>query len=195
MNMQKIKIDAEDVKVKNGHLISIGEKINKQLPKYQYMGIIKLKLNDYHKLRKYFKKLKMQKINFTKFIDMAVKDKIIEINVVKTNKYWLEIDNSSDLKFAKGNYGSLDYRVIWKWQNIFAKKFSRIIKIKKIITIDGDEVRKYITYRLKYNISDRKKNSLVISDLCRYLESKGYIVICSILSIFRSHQKKEIENI
>ena len=43
----------------------------------------------------------MQKINFTKFIDMAVKDKIIEINVVKTNKYWLEIDNSSDLKFAK----------------------------------------------------------------------------------------------
>ena len=65
------------------------------------MGIIKLKLNDYHKLRKYFKKLKMQKINFTKFIDMAVKDKIIEINVVKTNKYWLEIDNSSDLKFAK----------------------------------------------------------------------------------------------
>ena len=101
MNMQKIKIDAEDVKVKNGHLISIGEKINKKLPKYQYMGIIKLKLNDYHKLRKYFKKLKMQKINFTKFIDMAVKDKIIEINVVKTNKYWLEIDNSSDLKFAK----------------------------------------------------------------------------------------------
>ena len=56
MNMQKIKIDAEDVIIKNGHLISIGEKILKQLPKYQYMGIIKLKLNDYHKLRKYFGK-------------------------------------------------------------------------------------------------------------------------------------------
>ena len=42
-------------------------------------------------------------------------------------------------------------------KHFLQKKFSRIIKIKKIITIDGDEVRKYITYRLKYNISDRKK--------------------------------------
>ena len=71
-------------------------------------------------------------------------------------------------------------------KTFFAKKiFENYKNKKKIITIDGDEVRKYITYRLKYNISDRKKNSLIISDLCRYLESKGYIVICSILSIFR----------
>ncbi len=76
-------------------------------------------------------------------------------------------------------------------KTFFAKKiFENYKNKKKIITIDGDEVRKYITYKLKYNIGDRKKNSLIISDLCRYLESKGYIVICSILSIFRSHQKR-----
>ena len=63
-------------------------------------------------------------------------------------------------------------------------------KRKKVISIDGDEIRKYITYDLKYSIKDRRKNSKLISDLCKLLEKKGYIVICSILSIFKDHQKK-----
>tara|TARA_Y100000741_G_C17998188_1_gene454940 strand:- start:156 stop:641 length:486 start_codon:yes stop_codon:yes gene_type:complete len=63
-------------------------------------------------------------------------------------------------------------------------------KRKKVICIDGDEIRKYITYDLKYSIKDRRKNSKLISDLCKLLEKKGYIVICSILSIFKDHQKK-----
>lgn len=33
------------------------------------------------------------------------------------------------------------------------------------------------------------QNSKKIIDFCRYLESKKYIVICSILSIFKEHQK------
>ena len=63
-------------------------------------------------------------------------------------------------------------------------------KRKKVIWVDGDEIRKYITYDLNYTTKDRRKNSKLISDLCKLLEIKGYIVICSILSIFKDHQKK-----
>lgn len=62
-------------------------------------------------------------------------------------------------------------------------------KNKKTICLDGDEIRKYITYDLGYSVNDRKKNSKVISDLCKLFETKGFIVVCSILSIFKDHQK------
>tara|TARA_B100001540_G_C15373315_1_gene446686 strand:- start:31 stop:528 length:498 start_codon:yes stop_codon:yes gene_type:complete len=68
------------------------------------------------------------------------------------------------------------------------KLYSLISKKKKVIHIDGDEIRKYINYKLKYSKKDREKNSLTISDLCNFLEKKGFIVICSILSIFKKHQ-------
>ena len=71
------------------------------------------------------------------------------------------------------------------------KIYKKLInKRKKVIWIDGDDVRKYITYDLGYSIADRKKNSKLIADLCKFLENKGFIVICSILSIFKDHQKK-----
>lgn len=73
-------------------------------------------------------------------------------------------------------------------KTFYAKHLAKKFK-KKCIFLDGDDVRKYITKNLGYSIKDRKKNSLLISNLCRFLESKGFIVICSILSIFRSHQK------
>ena len=69
-----------------------------------------------------------------------------------------------------------------------AKEIFKKYKGKKIL-IDGDIVRKYITYNLKYTKADRKKNSLLISDLCKFLEIQGFTVVCSILSIFRNHQK------
>ena len=76
-------------------------------------------------------------------------------------------------------------------KTFFANKIYNILKKKKkVIHIDGDEVRKYINYNLGYSLDDRKKNSLLISDLCNFLEKKNYTVICSILSIFRNHQKK-----
>ena len=74
-------------------------------------------------------------------------------------------------------------------KTFLSKKIFKRIKGKKIL-IDGDDVRKYITYKLGYSKRDRKKNSLIISDLCKFLEIKGYTVICSILSIFKDHQKK-----
>lgn len=70
-----------------------------------------------------------------------------------------------------------------------AKKLIKKIKGKKIL-IDGDVVRKYITYDLRYSKKDREKNSIIISDLCRFLESQGFTVICSILSIFLKHQRR-----
>lgn len=63
-------------------------------------------------------------------------------------------------------------------------------KYKNIFLIDGDEIRKYLTYKLKYSVSDRRKNSKFIQDLCKYLEKKNFFVVCAILSIFPSHQKK-----
>lgn len=69
-----------------------------------------------------------------------------------------------------------------------SKKIYNKLKGKKIL-VDGDTVRKYITYKLKYSKNDREKNSLLISDLCKFLESQGFTVVCSILSIFRKHQK------
>ncbi len=76
-------------------------------------------------------------------------------------------------------------------KTFFSKKIYEKIKNKnKTILIDGDEVRKYITYDLKHSLKDRKKNSLIISNLCKFLEMKGFLVICSILSIFIDHQKR-----
>ena len=70
-----------------------------------------------------------------------------------------------------------------------SKKIYKKLKGKKIL-VDGDEVRKYITYKLKYTKIDRERNSIIISDLCKFLEKQGFTVICSILSIFKAHQKK-----
>ena len=69
-----------------------------------------------------------------------------------------------------------------------SKKLFQRFKGKKIL-VDGDIIRKYITYKLKYTETDRKKNSILISDLCKFLETQNFLVICSILSIFRDHQK------
>ena len=77
-------------------------------------------------------------------------------------------------------------------KSFFAKKFVSELKKKKkkVIWIDGDNVRKFITFDLGYSLNDRKKNSFLISNLCNFLEKKNYIVICSILSIFKEHQKR-----
>ncbi len=75
-------------------------------------------------------------------------------------------------------------------KSYLARNICKKFKKKKIIWIDGDDVRKYITYNLQYSIKDRKKNSLIISNICKFLEKKGFIVICSILSIFKDHQKR-----
>ena len=70
-------------------------------------------------------------------------------------------------------------------KSFYAETLSK--KIKNSIVVDGDDVRKFITPDLGYSLTDRKKNSKIISDLCNFLEKKGFIVICPILSIFKEH--------
>ena len=61
---------------------------------------------------------------------------------------------------------------------------------KKIIHVDGDQFRNITSNDLGYDLKNRKTNSLRIQNFCKYLEEEGFIVICSILSIFSEHRKK-----
>lgn len=68
------------------------------------------------------------------------------------------------------------------------KKFRE--KNKKVVWIDGDKFRKKFSKDLGYSLIDRKKNSKRIQKYCKKLEKDNLIVICSILSIFKEHQRK-----
>ena len=62
--------------------------------------------------------------------------------------------------------------------------------LKKVIWVDGDKFRKKFSSDLGFSVKDRRKNSLTIQKYWKYYEKKKYIVICSILSIFKDHQKR-----
>ena len=68
-------------------------------------------------------------------------------------------------------------------------KFLEKKKISNIFWIDGDDFRKKYSKDLGYSLSDRKKNSQRIQSLCSKKE-KSKIVITSVLSIFRDHQRQ-----
>ena len=99
--LKKIKSDAEDLKVSNGNIISIGDKIKKKIPKFQYMGIVKINRNTFNKLEKFYKILNNKKISLTEFIDKSIKSKITTYKYAVMKNYWYEVDNYQDLKFLK----------------------------------------------------------------------------------------------
>lgn len=101
MPISKIKKDAENLISKGNKLISIGEKITKKYPKYQFMGLMKIIYKDFFLMKKYFNKINNKKIDFTSFINLMLRDKKINIRCLKTSKFWLEIDNLNDLNLAK----------------------------------------------------------------------------------------------
>ncbi len=101
MNMKEIYNDAEDVTLKGNKILSIGQKIiHSKLPKVQFMGIMKLNYNDFLKLKIFFNKIKKPKIDLTSFLDLSIKNKIIEMGYMKSNFFWTEIDSVNDLKIA-----------------------------------------------------------------------------------------------
>ena len=56
-------------------------------------------------------------------------------------------------------------------ETFYANKICTHLKKKKnIFLIDGDEIRKYLTYKLKYSVSDRRKFKFIQD--CKYLEKK-----------------------
>jgi choline kinase len=100
MEYKKILNDAENIEIKSDKITSIGQKIIKKLPKYQYMGIIKLEFKYFLKLKKFFKKINNNKIDMTSFLNLALIKKIIKLYPLYTSKFWYEIDNGKDIKFT-----------------------------------------------------------------------------------------------
>jgi len=97
MLTKNIKNDAENISIKNNYLSSIGGKIGKKYPKYQYMGIFKLSNKTYSDLNKFFKVIKNSKIDMTSFLNTSIINKKIKLKVKKYESYWYEIDNKKDL--------------------------------------------------------------------------------------------------
>ena len=73
MPLNKIHLDAENVIVKNSKVLEIGTKISSKLPRYQFMGIIFIKKNDYFKMYKFYKSIKNIKIDMTTFLNLYIK--------------------------------------------------------------------------------------------------------------------------
>lgn len=58
--------------------------------------------------------------------------------------------------------------------------YAKSIKPKyKGIILDGDSIRKYITYDLGYSNIDRQKNNEIISNIAEWLYHQGFKVIIS----------------
>ena len=101
--LKKIREDAEDLIVSKRKIINIGDKIGKKLPKFQYMGILKIEEKTFNKLEKFYKKIDNKKISLTHFINKTIKAKITTYNYSIFKNYWYEIDNMSDLNYLKKN--------------------------------------------------------------------------------------------
>lgn len=101
--LDKIREDAEDLITFKGKIKSIGDKIGKRLPNFQYMGILKIEEKTFYKLEKYYKKINNKKISLTNFINQTIKAKIINYKYSVFKNYWYEIDNISDLNYLKKN--------------------------------------------------------------------------------------------
>lgn len=104
MSEQKLKLDAEDLKTKRNEIVSIGGKIKNKLPKYQFMGLIRINYKNLKKVKIFYDKIKNKKIDFTSFINQLIKNKITKFKFKETKKLWFEIDNKRDLLVAKKYY-------------------------------------------------------------------------------------------
>ena len=101
MNENKINKDAEDVLINKDKILSIGGKILDLRPNLQFMGLIKIKYEDFIKLHKFFINLDNKKIDMTSFLNSAIQNRIINLKYFKTSRYWFEIDNIKDKKIAE----------------------------------------------------------------------------------------------
>ena len=60
---------------------------------------------------------------------------------------------------------------------------------RKIIFLDGDEVRNLFGNDLGHELRDREKNAERICSLCAFFDKQNIDVICAILSMFPSSQE------
>jgi len=101
MKTDDIYNDAEDLKISKGYIKTIGEKIQKKMPKYQFMGLIRINFKDYKKLHTFYKKLGNNNIDMTSFLNLSIKNKIIKLHYFISDNFWVEIDNQKDLNAVK----------------------------------------------------------------------------------------------
>ena len=89
--------DAEMVRCKNNQIISIGQKIYKDIPKYQYMGIIYIPEILRKKIIKEYKRYNNHNIQLTEFINYLILKKI-KVEFITYKDTWFEFDDFQDLK-------------------------------------------------------------------------------------------------
>lgn len=90
--------DAENLKLdnKNSKIKSIGQKITKLKPKYQYMGIIYFPKSEFVNILKLYSKLKNEKkMHLTNFLDKLIKSKIT-VYGIPVSDFWYEFDDFDD---------------------------------------------------------------------------------------------------
>ena len=84
--------DAENLIVKKNIVSEIGTKLRiKKLPKYQFMGIIKLRKNTFKKCYEYFNKLNDEKIDMTSFLNLCIKNNILNLSVQKYKVFGMRL--------------------------------------------------------------------------------------------------------
>ena len=97
MSKKKLFLDAENLVLTNNYITEIGTPIIKELPKYQFMGIIKFDKKSILKFIKFFLSLSNINISFTEFMNFIVLKKYIKFKALRTSVRWYEIDNKKDL--------------------------------------------------------------------------------------------------
>ena len=107
MSEKEIKNDAENLIIKNNIVKKIGEKIQNSFPKYQFMGLIKLKNKTYNKLKIFFNKESMKNVDFTNFLNLSIKKRLLVLRTYPTDLFWYEIDTLKDFKIAEDNLRDL----------------------------------------------------------------------------------------
>ena len=101
MNMKMIKNDAENLIIKKKIVRSIGKKIYKKFPKYQYMGVFKLSFKSFKKMKILYKKIQNKKIDMTNFLNLCIENQILLMRTIVYSDLWHEIDNIKDIKIAE----------------------------------------------------------------------------------------------
>ena len=58
-----------------------------------------------------------------------------------------------------------------------------------VVHLDGDQCRQIWGDDLGFSLDDRRRNASRVTSLCEMLESQGFYVVCSILSIFEDSRE------
>ena len=84
--MKKKSLKMSRFKNKKKKVVSIGGKILKVFPQYQFMGILKLNKNDFKKLYKFYLSINDKSIDLTSFLNESISNKNLKSVLFKNYK-------------------------------------------------------------------------------------------------------------